>query len=120
MYNATRSVAGFLLRISVENPGIAHIVDVQFPDYGHRESGVELTRVIGQVPAESVTIAAVDLSGVLAGPFSRKVLASVNVRLLSPGETELSLSEVGGLDDVSGDPLDPELVPAVLTVAPAN
>ena len=73
LHNATKSIAGFQVTVSVQNRSIARIADVQFPDYGDPKTGFELTEVMyEELPAQHVTIAAVDLGRVLKGPFSRR------------------------------------------------
>ena len=119
LHNATKSIAGFQVAVSVQNRSIARIADVQFPDYGDPKTGFELTEVMDELPAQNVTIAAVDLGGVLKGPFSRRVLATVSVELLSPGETQL-VASVLRLDDTSGEPIDPAEIAGTLTVLQAN
>ena len=65
LHNATKSIAGFQVTVSVQNRGIARIADVKFADYGDPKTGFELTEVMDELPAQHVTIAAVDLRGVL-------------------------------------------------------
>ncbi len=119
LQNATKSIAGFQVTVSVQNRGIARIADVQFADYGDPKTGFGLTAVMNELPAQYVTIAAVDLSGVLKGPFSRRVLATVSVELLSPGETQL-VASVLRIDDTSGEPIVPEEIAGTLIVVQAN
>ena len=119
LHNATKSIAGFQVTVSVQNRGIARIAGVQFADYGDPENGFELTEVMDELPAQYVTIAAVDLRGVLKGPFSRRVIATVFVELLSPGETQL-VASVLRLVDTSGEPIDPEKIAGTLTVGQTN
>ena len=119
LHNATKSIAGFQVMLSVQNQGIARIAGVQFADYGDPKTGFELTAVMDELPAQNVTIAAVDLGGVLKGPFSRRALATVSVELLSPGETQL-VASVRRLDDTSGEPIDPEEIAGTLKVLQAN
>jgi len=119
LHNATKSIAGFQVTVSVQNRDIARIAAVQFADYGDPKTGFELTEVMDELPAQYVTIAAVDLGGVLQGPFSRRVLATVTVELLSRGETQL-VASVLRLDDTSGEPMAPEEISGTLTVLQAN
>ena len=119
LHNATKSIAGFQVTVSVQNQSIARIAGVQFPDYGDPKTGFELTEVMDELPAQNVTIAAVDLGGVLKGPFSRRVLATLSVELLSPGETRL-VASVLRVDDTSGEPIDPAEISGTLTVLQAN
>ena len=89
---------------------------MQFPDYSDPDTGFELSVVLSQLPGQSVTIAAVDLGGVLQGPFDRALLATFSVELLTPGTTHLLVSGLARLDDSSGAPLGPDLGPGSLTV----
>ncbi len=119
LHNATKSIAGFQVTVSVQNRGIARIAEVLFADYGDPKTGFALTEVMDELPAQYVTIAAVDLRGVLKGPFSRRVLATLSVELLSPGETQI-VASVLHLDDISGEPIDPEEISGTLIVVQAN
>ena len=118
--NALEGVSGFQLTVTVENASVAQIVSVAFPDYGEVNLGPSLGLVslteVSPLPASSVTIAATDLSDVITGKPEPQVLATLNVELLSPGPTQLTISESPQLDDDSGDPIAPVLVPGSLTV----
>ncbi len=104
------SLSGFFVTVAVEDPAVAQIVAVQFPDYRDPIAGVQLSGLVGSLPAASVGIAAVDLAGALAGPFDTKVLATISVELLAAGSTQVSVVAPPRIDDDAG-----QLVAVTLT-----
>ena len=110
------SLAGFFVTVAVEDPAVAEIVAVQFPDYSDPITGVQLSGLLGILPAASVGIAAVDLAGALAGPFDTKVLATISVRLLAAGSTQVSVVGPPQVDDDDGQPVAVTLKSGALNV----
>jgi hypothetical protein len=100
LYNVTTGVSGFSLEVQVADPALARIVDVQFPDYGLSSTD---------------PISAVDLNNVLEGAFSRGVLATLVLELLSAGETSILIAPVR-IDDDTGSHIDAEIRPGSLVV----
>ncbi len=96
------SLSGFFVTVAVEDPAVARIVAVQFPDYRDPITGDQLSGLLGSLPAASVGIAAVDLAGALAGPFESKVLATISVELLASGSTQVSVVAPPRVDDDTG------------------
>ena len=116
LLNVTRAIAGFGLTVSVQDARVARIVSVQFPDYSDPETGFELTSVRANPGSGSVHISAVDLNGTLQASISRHVLATLNLELLRPGETQLFVADVASLDDLAGNALEPGRVSGVLSI----
>ena len=111
------SLSGFLVTVSVEDPTVAQIVAVQFPDYSDPVTGFQLSGLLGSLPAASVGIVAVDLAGTLAGPFDAKVLATISVQLLAPGSTQVSVVAPPRVDDDAGQLVAVTPKPGVLNVS---
>ena len=97
------SLSGFFITVAVEDPAVAQIVAVEFPNYSDPSTGFQLGGLVGNLPAASVGIAAVDLAGALAGPFDTKVLATISVELLAAGSTQVSVVAPPQLDDDTGE-----------------
>ncbi len=113
-------VSGFQLPISIQDPGMAQITAVQFPDYSDPVTGFELATVTGVLPGSSITITVVDLSGRLQSPLASTVLATLNVELLGAGSTQIVVSESSRLDDDSGNIITFVTVQGTLTASPAS
>ena len=111
------SLSGFLVTVAVEDPALAQIVAVQFPDYSDPITGFELSGLLGGLPAASVGIVAVDLAGALAGPFETKVLATISVELLAAGSTQVSVVAPPRVDDAAGQLVVVTLKSGVLNVS---
>ena len=111
------SLSGFFVTVAVEDPAVARIVAVQFPDYSDPITGVQLSGLLGSLPASSVGIAAVDLAGALAGPFDTKVLATISVELLALGSTQVSVVAPPRVDGDTGQLVAVTLKSGALTVS---
>ena len=115
-------MSGFDLQISVADPLIADITDVILPEYVPSFFASLFITVDG-IPGPVVDIAAIDLNRVIEphppdlGP---DLIATLQVELLSPGETQVFVSGVPRVDDDSGESLNPQSAPGTLTVTPAN
>lgn len=107
MHQATQGLAGFILEVSVADPGIARIVGVDLSDFGLSDTG--------PLPAAVILLSAVDLSGIFEGPLERETIATLDLELLAPGETEMVL-RVLMLDDDNGDVVSAEVVHGRLSV----
>ncbi len=79
----TSGASGFDLMISIENASKATINQVKHPNYGFPPLISPLT------PSSTVKIRVVDFNDILSGPFSRQVIATLEVELLSDGETQI-------------------------------
>jgi hypothetical protein len=108
MHEATEGLAGFLLEVSVADPGIARIVGVDLSDFGLSETS--------PLPATVLSISAVDLTGLFEGPFERETIATLDLELLTAGETEIVL-QVLKLDDDEGGAVSAEAVHGRLFVS---
>ena len=111
------SLSGFLVTVAVEDPAVARIVAVEFPDYSDPITGFQLSVLLGSLPAASVGIAAVDLAGALAGPFVTKVLATISVELLAVGSTQVDVVAPPLVDDDAGQLVAVTLKSGALTVS---
>ena len=105
----TTGASGFDLTISVEDASKAIINQVILPDYG-------LIRILPEPPSPSsplstIRIIVVDIGGVLNGTFSSLVIATLEVELLSGGETQVAL-DLSKLDDPVSNPIN--LVPGTI------
>lgn len=111
MYEATEGLAGFTLEVSVADPDIARFVGVDLSDFGLSDTSL--------LPAAVISLSAVDLSDFFDGPFERETIATLDLELLAPGETELVL-QVLRLDDDNGDAVSAEAVHGRLSVTDAG
>ncbi len=111
MHQATQGLAGFMLEVSVADPGIARIVGVDLSDFGLSDTS--------PLPASVILLSAVDLSGIFEGPLERETIATLDLELLAPGETEMVLG-VLMLDDDNGDVVSAEVVHGRLSVTNAG
>ena len=111
MHEATEGLAGFKLEVSIADPGIARIVGVDLSDFGLSDTS--------PLPAAVISLSAVDLSGIFEGPFERETIATLDLELLAPGETEIVL-RVLMLDDDNGDIVSAEAVHGRLSVTNAS
>ena len=107
MYEATEGLAGFTLEVSVADPDIARIVGVDLSGFGLSDTSL--------LPAAVISLSAVDLSDFFDGPFERETIATLDLELLAPGETELVL-RVLRLDDDNGDVVSAQAVHGRLLV----
>ena len=80
---------------------------MSLPDFG--------LNVVGDLPAASVDITAVDLLGLLEGDIKEARLATVDIELLKAGTSEL-LVEILSVDDDDGNIIDTRVVSGRLTV----
>jgi hypothetical protein len=106
---APAGISGFAIGISVEDPSIGEITKVTLPGWA------ELSDTAG-VPGPDVSIIAVDLQGTVEKDASGILLATVAVKGLSSGTTEILLKEPL-FDDDNGNDLVPALSGVSLTVA---
>ncbi len=111
MHEATDGLAGFKLEVSVADPGVARIVGVDLSDFGLSDTS--------PLPAAMLSITAVDLHRLFEGPFQRETIATLDIELLTPGETEIVL-QVLKLDDDRGDAVFAEAVHGRLSVTDAG
>jgi uncharacterized membrane protein YgcG len=98
---APTGISGFAIRISMEDPSIGEITAVTLPGWA------ELSDIAG-VPGPDVRIIAVDLQQVVDKGADGILLATLSVKGLSPGTTEILL-----MDPVFDDDEDGRIVPAL-------
>ncbi len=77
-------VSGFIIEVVVQDTLKARISSVSLPPYG--------IGFVNGVPGSSATLLVADLNDVLVGAFSSAVLATLDLELLSPGTTQLTLN----------------------------
>lgn len=82
----TSGASGFDLMISIENASKATINQVKHPNYGFPPPPPLISPL---TPSSTVKIRVVDFNDILSGPFSRQVIATLEVELLSDGETQI-------------------------------
>ena len=117
--NVEISLSGFLITVSVDNAALAQIVAVEFPDYSDPVTTTQLAGIVNPLPASSITIAAVDLSGsTLQGPFDSVVIATIIVELLAPGSTQVSVVPPPRIDDYEGESVPVTLMSGALNIDP--
>ena len=114
LQNATSGVSGFDIEIEVTKSSVAEIDSVSLPAYGF------VTQVTG-IPGPSVKVSAIDFNHLLeprrvSALPSSDVLATLMVKLLSPGTTDLNFTLIR-IDDESGDvSLNPSVNSGKVTV----
>lgn len=91
-------LAGYKMDIAFTTPGIAQITAVTMPEWA------ALKNIDGTLPAESVTLTAVDLTDSLTTESVGPLLATVTVKGITAGSTALTL-QVSELTDDSGNPI---------------
>jgi hypothetical protein len=106
---APAGISGFAIGISVEDPSIGEITKVTLPGWA------ELSDTAG-VPGPEVSIMAVDIQGKVEKDASGILLATLSVKGLSSGTTEILLQEPLFADD-DGNDLVPALSGVSLTVS---
>ena len=105
--SAPTGVSGFILNVEIADAKVAEILSATFPSFGLATAST--------LPAASTKLQAVDLSQ-LVNPTSDKVLlATVKVRGIAPGTTDLRVV-VTRVDDDDGQPVNPPAPPITLTV----
>jgi uncharacterized membrane protein YgcG len=92
---APAGISGFAIRISMEDPSIGEITAVTLPGWA------ELSDIAG-VPGPEVRIIAVDLQEMVDKGASGILLATLSVKGLSPGTTEILLMDPKFDDDEDG------------------
>ncbi len=101
--NVTTGVSGFQLTMRVDDPSVATIEGIDFPDYADPITFFSFNSTIPLPPTVSTTITAVDL-GQAIEPDSPTgyVLFTLQIRLLSVGTTSVTVTSIGKLSDDSG------------------
>lgn len=106
---APAGISGFAITISVEDPTIGEITGASLPAWA------ELSDIAG-VPGPRISIMAADMQGAVERDSGEVVLATLTIRGLSPGITDILLSEPI-FDDDEGNEIDPALSALSLTVS---
>lgn len=107
--SAPYGISGFAITITVEDPAVAEITGVTLPAWA------ELSDIAG-VPGPEISILAADIQGSVEKGSNAVVLATLTVKGLSPGTTDIVLSEPI-FDDDDGNDIDPDLPALSLVVA---
>ncbi len=98
--SAPRGISGYTIVASLSNPANASIVGVTFPDFGIVEPAAD-----SLVPGPQVRLAAADVNDLVESGATNVVLATLELRGLAEGTTEVRLI-VERLDDDAGSELD--------------
>ncbi len=118
--NVTTGLSGFQLTVHVADPSVATIESIVFPNYDDPITGFSFNSAIPLPPTTSttVTITAVDLGQAIEpGSPTPYVLFTVQIKLLSPGTTSVTVSSIGILnDDFGADIVVAQRVPGSVTV----
>lgn len=101
-------LAGFDISIELPNGDVAEIVKAQIPNFG-------LKQVVGILPSQTVRLRAVDLNGKVPYVSDGALLASIDVRAKSPGESLIKLT-VKALDDNDGNAIEAIITQTSLVV----
>ncbi len=104
---APAGLAGYDVRLNLEDPSIARLARIDFPDFG----------LVSEVEAsgERVRIVAADLFQVVEIGDADSTLATVTVEGAQKGATLIQLSIIQ-MDDDSGDPMTPQVYSGTVTV----
>ncbi len=105
--NNAPGLSGYNLTVSLSNPEIAEIVDVDFPEWATLNDNSSL-------PADSLWIKCVDLKDEV-GTGASINLGTLTVRGDSPGTTDITAT-ITKMDDDNGNPINPSTTPGHLEV----
>ena len=100
---APEGLSGYNLTISLSNPNVAEIVDVNFPDWATLNDNSSL-------PADSVWMKCVDLNDKVGIGAANINLGTLTIRGDSPGTTDI-IATVTKMDDDCGYPINPSTTP---------
>lgn len=106
---APAGISGFALTIVVEDPSVAEITGAVLPEWA------ELSDIAG-VPGPEISIMAADIGGAVEKDSGEVMLATLTIRSLSPGTTDIVLREPV-FDDDDGNEIAPALSGITVTVA---
>ena len=107
VFDARTGISGYAIAVSVAGPTVGQIINVSLPAFG--------LKLVGDLPAASVDINAVDLQRMLEGNIKEERLATVDIELLKTGTSEL-LVEILSVDDDEGNIIESRVVSGTLTV----
>ena len=105
--SAPTGVSGFILNVEIADSKVAEILSATFPSFGLATAST--------LPAASTKLQAVDLSQLVNPTSDEVLLATVKVRGIAPGTTDLRVV-VTRVDDDDGQPVNPPAPPITLTV----
>ncbi len=102
--NVTTGVSGFQLTMRVDDPSVATIEGIDFPDYADPITGFNFNSPLPPMPPTASTdVTAVDLGQAIEpGDPNGYVLFTVQITLLRSGTTSVTVSSVGRLNDDFG------------------
>jgi hypothetical protein len=107
---APAGISGYSIMISVDNPDIGEISAVKLPEWA------EISDITG-VPGSDAMILAVDLQGKVEKGATGIVLATISLKGIAPGTTDVILSDPEFDDAADGNPMTPSIVNATFTVS---
>lgn len=108
---APSGISGFDLVVTLGNSAVASIIDVSFPNSGLSQYTL--------ISSSQVRIRAADLNGLVQAGATNATLATLNIKALKVGTTEI-LVQVFALDDDDGSPVAAQVATGVLSVKKAN
>jgi hypothetical protein len=106
-----KGLAGYEISLEVEDPSVAEIVDVRFPDWAKLSDS--------SIKANSAVLKAVDLEDKVKAEVSSIELAAVKIKAAKPGETTIKLAVIK-MDDDEGNPITPSVKQEKLSVTAAK
>jgi len=107
VFDARTGISGYTIAVSVADPTVGQITNVSLPPFG--------LKLVGDLPAASVDINAVDLQHMLEGNIKEERLATVDIELLKTVTSEL-LVEILSVDDDEGNIIESRVVSGTLAV----
>jgi hypothetical protein len=108
--DAPDGLAGYYLDVTVENPSVARIEGASYPD----RFGLTTDPAIG-ADGTTVTLEAADMEGRIDPGATDVTLATVRIRGVAAGETDISVDPMQ-FDDDDGSAFQPAAGPGVATV----
>ena len=106
LYAAQNGLSGFEVVVTIEDPEVAEVVGVEFPDFG-------LTYA-DQLPATALKLRAVDLSEIVSPGSQASVLSTLALQGKARGTTVINL-EISAMDDEQGEAMQPFVVSGLLS-----
>ena len=103
-------MSGFEIQVTSANGGVAQISGSSYPGYG-----LSLTQPTS-LPAATVTLTAADLAGIVQPGATNIELATVTIRGMGSGSTNVSIT-VTKLDDDNGLPINPTITVGSVSVS---
>ena len=107
LYAAHNGLSGFEVVVTIQDPDVAEVVGVEFPDFG-------LTYT-DKLPATALRLRAVDLNEIVSPGWQASVLSTLALQGKARGTTVITL-EISAMDDEQGEAMQPFIVSVLLSV----